>query len=221
MMGVQLPPGYFRRYDESDDSLFYQMPRKVVHIDDGAIAAAGALYTELLPPDGHILDLMSSWRTHLPSDYRAASVVGLGMNAEEMRDNPQLSRYDVQNLNQNAILPYAENQFDGSICTVSVQYLTNPVAVMEDLRRVLRPGAPAIFTYSNRCFPTKAVAIWQESSMSQKAELLAFYLQQAGYVDIRMEDRSPKPNSLARMFGGGGDPLFGVWGRKGNLTSLA
>jgi len=191
--------------------LFYQEPRKVVHIDAGAIAAASRLYGELLPDGGHILDMMSAWRSHLPPTYKAGKVSGLGMNAEEMADNPQLTDYVVQNLNTNPHLPFADRQFDGAICTVSVQYLTNPIVVFKDLYRVLKPGAVFVMTYSNRCFPTKAVAVWQASAMEQKAVLLTTYLRAAAFVDIHTADQSPK-TKLRSLFGGTTDPLFGVWG---------
>lgn len=209
MPNQDLPTEYFQRDDESEDENFYREPRKVVHIDDGAIAAAGQLYGELLPPGGTILDLMSAWRTHLPSSYRPGKVLGLGMNAEEMRDNPQLNEFAVQNLNKMPRLSYADQTFDGAICTVSVQYLTDPTSVFREVYRVLKAGAPFVLTYSNRCFPTKAVSVWQSATMEQKAKLVATYLREAGFADIHAEDRSPQ--SKLRLFSVG-DPLFGVWG---------
>jgi SAM-dependent methyltransferase len=212
MAEPQLSPELFRRYDESDDALFYQVPRKVVHIDEGAIAAASQLYGELLPVGGIILDLMSAWRTHLPAAYKPSHVSGLGMNAEEMADNPQLDDFVVQNLNRNPALPFEANHFDAAICTVSVQYLTNPVAVFRDLYRVLKPNGVAVFTFSNRCFPTKAIAAWQSAGMGQKAGLVSEYLRLAGFADIHAEDRSP--TRRRGLLGGSGDPLIGVWGFK-------
>jgi SAM-dependent methyltransferase len=200
----------FRRYDETDDELFYKDARKVVHIDDGAIGAVSQLYGELLPNDGYILDLMTAWRSHLPANYHAQRVTGLGMNAEEMRDNPQLTDFVVHNLNKTPRLPFEDQTFDGVICTVSVQYLTNPSAVFKDLYRILKSGAPAIFTFSDRCFPTKAVTIWQSSSMKQKVQYIATHFFEAGFASIHAEDRSPKPKRS--LFGGSsGDPLIGVW----------
>lgn len=209
---MQFPPEYFQRYDESPDELFYTQPRLVVHIDEGAIAAVTQLYSELLPETGHVLDLMSSWRSHLPSSFRGR-VSALGMNAEEMRQNPQVDEFVVQNLNRTPHLPYADQTFDGAVCTVSVQYLIEPVTVFKEVRRVLKPDAPFIITFSNRCFPTKAVAIWQVTSMAQKAALVASYLEAAGFAAICAEDRTPQ---LKRgLFGmGSGDPLIGVWGRR-------
>lgn len=208
---MQFPREYFQRYDELPDELFYSAPRLVVHIDDGAIAAVTQLYSELLPETGHVLDLMSSWRSHLPSSFKG-KVSALGMNAEEMRQNPQVDEFVVQNLNRTPRLPYADQTFDGAVCTVSVQYLIDPVTVFKDVRRVLKPEAPFIITFSNRCFPTKAVAIWQVTNMAQKAALVASYLEAAGFAEICAEDRSPQ--ARRSLFGmSSGDPLVGVWGR--------
>lgn len=213
-MTTPFPAEYYRRVDESEDDLFYRTPRKVVHIDEGAISAASELYGELLPPQGHILDLMSAWRTHLPSTYHPSRVTGLGMNADEMRDNPQLSDFVVHNLNKTPQLPFADQTFDGLICTVSIQYLTAPIPVFREVYRVLKPTAPAIFTFSNRMFPTKAVAVWQSVSMEQKAALIGVYLKEAGFADIQAEDRSPRPKRSLFGVTATSDPLIGVWGRR-------
>jgi ubiquinone/menaquinone biosynthesis C-methylase UbiE len=134
------------------------------------------------------------------------------MNADEMADNPQLQAFVVQNLNVDPHLPFEAEAFDAAICTVSVQYLTQPIDVFRDLFRVLRPSGVAIFTFSNRCFPTKAVAVWQTSSMEDRAAIVSSYLHDAGFVEIRSADRSP--TAKFSLFGNAGDPLVGVWGYK-------
>jgi SAM-dependent methyltransferase len=203
-----LDPRYFRRQDESPDPLFYVEPRFTVHIDDAAIAAVTAVYRELLPEDGVILDLMSSWRSHLPDDVRYAEVVGLGLNAVEMADNPQLDRYVVHDLNADPVLPFEDEAFDGAVVTVSVQYMTRPVETFQDVNRVLRSGAPFILTFSNRCFPTKAVAAWLATTDQQHANIIATYFQESGnWGEVYAQDRSPRA-------GGYSDPLFAVWAWK-------
>ena len=200
-----LPPAAYARNDESSDDDFYVMPRKVVHIDDGAIEALGRLYTEVLPTGGRLLDLMSSWRSHLPQGFPAVEVVGLGMNGDEMADNPQLTRAIVHDVNRQPHLPFGDAEFDGATCAVSVQYLIHPVRVFREVRRVLRPGAPFVVSFSNRCFPTKAVAAWLYASDEQHVTLVRSYFEAAGgFVNVREEDRSP---------GGYGDPLYAVWAR--------
>lgn len=201
-------PEYFVRQDESPDRDFYREPRLVVHIDERAISAAGALYAEILPAGGEILDLMSSWRSHLPPAFPINRLVGLGMNAVELRENPQLDAYTVHDLNRDPHLPFSSNQFDGVINTVSVQYLTRPLEIFAEVYRVLRPGCPFIVTFSNRCFPTKAVRIWSALDDQEHTQLVAAYFRQSGpWADLHFEDRSGSPRGL-------GDPLFGVYAYK-------
>ena len=148
-----LPPAAFDKEDPSPDAEFYVPPRLVTHIDDGAIAAVTANYRDLLPAGGALLDLMSSWVSHLPEDVAYASVTGHGMNAEELAANARLSRWFVQDLNVNPALPLETDAFDGAGLCVSVQYLQRPVDVFREIVRVLRPGAPFVVSFSNRCFP--------------------------------------------------------------------
>ena len=196
----EFPPGAFDRLDEDDDALFYSFPRRVVHIDDGAIAALGQLYAELLPPQGRVLDLMASWRSHLPPSFGGA-LVGLGMNEEEMADNPQLGEVIVHDLNRDPRLPLADAVFDAALCAVSVQYLTRPLEVFREVRRVLKPKAPLVVSFSNRCFPQKAVALWRATSDEQHLTLVELYFGAAGGFS----------QPIRRMFEPDhGDPLLAV-----------
>jgi SAM-dependent methyltransferase len=117
------------------------------------------LYRELFPPCGAILNLMSSWISHLPDDVCYEQVVGLGLNEEELRRNPRLDGYVDQNLNRDPKLPFGDGEFDGCGICVSIDYLTQPIEVLREVGRVLRVGAPTIVTFSNRCFPSKVVVI--------------------------------------------------------------
>jgi SAM-dependent methyltransferase len=198
-----LPFEAFRRYDESSDPLFYAQPRFVTHIDDSAIAAVTQLYRELLPPGGAILDLMSSWVSHLPPEIGYARVVGLVLNRDELAANPRLDAYLVHDLNHDPRLPFETAEFDAAAICVSIQYLTAPVVVLREVGRVLSPDAPLLVTFSNRCFPTKAVAIWQALDDVHHAQLIEHYLREAGnWTAIQTLDRSPAP--------GRSDPLFAV-----------
>jgi SAM-dependent methyltransferase len=204
MQNERFPRQWFRRMEEGPDEEFYRIPRKVVHLDDDAIAALRDFYDDHLQNGWQVLDLMSSWRSHLPKMKRL-SVTGLGMNAEEMEENPQLDRHVVQNLNTTPQLPFDDNTFDAALCTVSVQYLTQPIEVFCEVGRVLKPGAPFFVSISNRCFPTKAVAVWQGSNDQQHIQLVAGYLQASEAFDnIQAEDHSPEPYVS--------DPLFIIWG---------
>lgn len=202
---TRLPPQAFRRYDESPDEEFYRLPRFVTHIDDRAVAAVTQLYREFFPAGGEILDLMSSWISHLPPEIEYRRVVGLGMNEAELQRNERLDSYVLQNLNTAPGLPFEDNEFDGCGICVSIDYLTNPVAVLREVGRVLKPGAPVVVTFSNRCFPTKAIVVWHQLDDKGRMRLVQSYLEDAGNIrNIRSLDRSPR-----RLFS---DPLFAVIG---------
>ena len=199
------PPEFFQREDESNDAEFYDTPRLVVHIDDGAIAAVGRLFRQLIPVDAVVLDLMSSWRTHWPADHPQRRIVGLGMNAAEMADNPQLSDYVLRDINADPSLPFADAAFDAVVITVSVQYLIRPLEVFAEVSRVLRPGGVFIVTFSNRCFPTKAVRVWRGSSDEDHIELVASYMHHAGGLagvrgGLANADTAPPADPLFAVF---------------------
>lgn len=194
-------PEHFEREDPSPDGDFYTLPRLVAHIDDGAIAAAGRAYADLLPAGGAILDLMSSYLSHLPPGLDLSRLAGLGMNESELRANAQLTDFVTHDLNADPHLPYADGEFDGAIVTVSVQYLTKPVEVFRDVARVLRPGSPFVVTYSNRLFPTKAVRIWRLLDDRERASLVGSYFKHSGAFG---------PPAARDYSTPGGDPLFAV-----------
>jgi SAM-dependent methyltransferase len=179
----RLPPKTFPKLDPSNDDLFYAEPRFVVHIDDLAIDALMRFYALVLLSDGAVLDLMSSWVSHLPPSF-IGEAVGHGMNAAELAANPRLSRYCVQNLNVRPELELEGASFDAAVCCVGVQYLGRPDEVFREIGRVLRPGAPFIISFSNRCFPTKAVAVWRALDSKGHAELVGLYLRRAGFRRI-------------------------------------
>jgi hypothetical protein len=200
----EFPPGAFDRIDDGDDRAFYAPPRLVTHIDDAAIAALTRCYGELLPAGGAVLDLMSSWVSHLPPDLPLGECVGHGMNEVELAANPRLTRWFVQDLNHNTALPLDDGHFDAALCCVSVQYLQQPVAIFAEVRRVLRAGAPFIVSFSNRCFWTKAVAIWRSLDIQRHAALVRLYAEHAGFAAI-------EPRLLTD--GQSGDPLVVVIAR--------
>lgn len=180
------------RQDERPDSEFYSIPRLVKHIDDRAIAEVTRLYREYLPPEGEVLDLMTSWVSHLPEEVRYARVSGLGMNEEELRANPRLDGYVIHDLNEHPTLPYPDDEFDAATICVSVDYLTRPVEALRDLGRVVRRGGPLVITFSNRCFPTKAVSEWLRRDDRGRMRLVEDYLRRAGgWHEIHSMDRSP------------------------------
>lgn len=197
---ASFPPGFFDRHDPTPDAAFYGPPRLVMHIDDGAVAAVGATYAEL-GIDGEVLDLMSSWVSHFRVAPRALTV--LGMNRAELEANPQASSRVVADLNADPRLPFADASFDDAVCCVSVDYLVRPVEVFAEVARVLRPGGRLVCTFSNRCFPTKAVKGWLANDDRGRLGIVDAYFEQSGGFDRAvLAHRNP---------GARGDPLYAAW----------
>ncbi len=200
------PAGFFTRADQGDDRRFYGQARLVQHIDDGAIAAVRDLYDEL-GLYGEVLDLCSSWVSHLARTPQR--LVVLGMNAVELEQNPQAAERVVHDLNRDPTLPFDDASFDGAMCTVSVDYLIRPLEVFDEVARVLRPGAPFVCTFSNRCFPTKAIRGWLATDDEFHLRLVAEYFRRStGWDEAHIEQR-PTP----------GDPLFAVWAHRSRPLS--
>ena len=195
------PPGFFERYDEQPDDVFYEPLRLVTHIDDGAIDAVGELY-DRLALTGDVLDLMSSWISHFrtpPED-----LVVLGMNAGELAANRQATAAVVHDLNAIAALPFADHSFDGVTCCVSVDYLVHPIEVFREVRRVLVPGGVFVCTFSNRCFPTKAIAGWLANDDDGHCYIVSEYFRRAGgWTEPTVSRRTPADHR--------GDPLYAVY----------
>ena len=204
-----LLPEFFRRLDEQPDALFYQAPRRVKHIDEAASGAAKALYDELLPARGQILDLMSSYHSHLPDKF--SKVVGLGLNLAELNENPIIDEAVTYDINLNADLPFEEAQFDGVVCTVSIQYMTRPDDTFKELARILKPGSPLVVTFSNRMFPTKAVLAWRASDEAAHMRLVKSYFAQArDFGSVCTRCHAPDE----------GDPLYAAWAYKQPVNLL-
>ncbi|KAJ0979098.1 hypothetical protein J5N97_014572 [Dioscorea zingiberensis] len=201
----------FSRFDESSDSSFYSEPRFVTHIDDPAIAALTKYYSKVFPPSNtpgvSLLDLCSSWVSHYPPGYKQDRIVGMGMNEEELKCNPILTEYIVQDLNVNPKLPFPDDSFDVITNVVSVDYLTKPIEVFKEMQRILKPGGQAIMSFSNRMFWTKAISIWTSTGDVEHAWIVGAYFHFAGGFEPPVAvDISPNP--------GRSDPMYIVSSRK-------
>jgi SAM-dependent methyltransferase len=199
------PAEFFRRVDESPDLDFYREPRFVTHIDTATIDALTAFYADFIAPGADVLDLMSSWISHLPTDIAYGRVAGVGMNEAELARNPQLSEYRIHDLNVAPELPFDTDSFDRATIAVSIQYLIQPVEALSDVHRVLRRQGKLCIAMSHRLFPTKAIMAFQTLDAGDRVRVVSAYLAQAGFTDIEFIDRSP-----ARA-----DPLWLVVGTSG------
>jgi SAM-dependent methyltransferase len=209
---MPLQPNQRIKLDDSDDQLFYNYPRFVTHVDEGFIQQLTDLYNQRLEANTRILDLMSSWVSHLPTDINFAHVEGHGLNAEELARNPQLNHYFVQNINTNPQLPFPDQDFHAVINCVSVQYIQYPEAIFSEIHRVLKPGGIAIVSFSNRMFFQKAIQAWRDGSEAFRVELVKGYFSSVpGFTTPEViSSTSTTPSFLQWLGVAGGDPLYAV-----------
>jgi len=208
----------FARGDALPDDEFYIKPRLVDHLDRSCSIQIGELYKQLLPHDGRILDLMSSWVSHLPAEFSSAGVTGLGMNQHELEQNPMLTETLVHDLNQKPQLPFENETFDGIVCTASIEYLVSPMEVFSELARILKPGAPLVISFSNRWFPPKAIRIWGNAHEFERIGLVLEYFIVNGAFkklhsySLRGLPRPPDDKYTDQL--PLSDPVYALWGTK-------
>lgn len=226
--GMQCPPPWgevdfdqndaYTREDPSPDDRFYEKPRMVHHTDERARAFVNRAYREAIGPSGRVLDLMSSWVSHLDGIDPGVRVTGLGMNREELAANPVLDDYVVHDLNQDPRLPWGNDTFDAVICTVSIEYITRPQEVFAEVARVLRSGGRFVVTLSDRWFPTKAIRIWSLLHPFERMGLILDYFRGSGRFG-RMQTESwsgwprPEDDMYYRVISHS-DPVFAVQGMR-------
>ncbi|PLZ98136.1 SAM-dependent methyltransferase [Fischerella thermalis CCMEE 5268] len=213
-----LRPEQRTKLDADDDKQFYSFPRFVTHVDEGFIQQLTDLYRDRLQPNTRILDMMSSWVSHLPEEMQFAHVEGHGLNAEELARNPRLNHYFVQDLNENPRLPLSDQEFDAVLNCVSVQYLQYPEAVFSEIYRVLKPGGIAIISFSNRMFYQKAIQAWRDASEATRIELVKGYFASVlGFTTPEViAKQSNIPAFLQWLGAGGGDPFYAVIAKRQN-----
>jgi SAM-dependent methyltransferase len=203
MVDERFPAGFFARADESPDAIFYSDDRLLTHIDDGAITAVGELYDEL-GLTGDVLDICSSWISHFLTPPRR--LVAMGMNETELRANEMATSWAVQDLNVDPSLPFADDSFDAVTCCVSVDYLTRPLEVFAEVARVLRSGGVFVITFSNRCFPTKAIRGWLMTDDRGRCSIVDAYFDLTdGFEPAEVQHRNPGVRT---------DPLYAVFARR-------
>ncbi|MBD2450184.1 class I SAM-dependent methyltransferase [Nostoc sp. FACHB-152] len=207
-----LKPTQRQKLDETDDKLFYAYPRFVTHVDDGFIQQLTDLYRDRLKPNTRILDMMSSWVSHLPEEIQFAHVEGHGLNAEELGRNPRLNHYFVQDINAIPQLPLPDEDFDAVLICVSVQYVQYPEAIFSEIHRILKPGGVAIISFSNRMFFEKAIQAWRDASEPARVELVKGYFNSVpGFSTPEVvSQQSTVPDILRWMGIAGGDPFYAV-----------
>jgi hypothetical protein len=208
----------FQREDDGTDLVFYKAPRFVQHIDDRAIEVVKGIYGGFVHDGMRVLDLMSSWTSHLPEALRLKQLSGLGLNAKELKKNKALSDWVVHDLNENPILPYKAESYDAVVCTVSIEYVVDPETLFKEIGRILRPGGMFIVTFSNRWFPEKVINIWKDLHEFERMGLVAEYFQKSDmFTDLETYSVRglPRPTNdkyFPELMDS--DPIYAVWGSR-------
>ena len=202
------------KLDGSDDALFYSEPRFVHHLDAGFRVTLTQLYRERIPPCAVVLDLMSSWVSHLPEEIVYDEVIGHGLNDEELEANPRLDRHWVQNLNRDQLLPLEDASVDVTLIVAGWQYLQQPEAIAAELLRVTRPNGALICAFSNRMFFSKAPQIWTDGDDRDHLTYVATVLMAQGWPKPEIIAEQTRGQGVMGLLGGKGDPFFAVVANK-------
>ena len=206
-----------RKLDSGDDALFYAEPRFVQHLDGAFRERLTALYRRRIPPSAVVLDLMSSWVSHLPDEIRYGRVIGHGLNQRELEANPRLDRHWVQNLNSDQGLPLEDSSVDTVLVVAAWQYLQEPEAVAAELWRVVRPGGQVIVAFSNRMFFQKVPQVWRDGSDRDRLAIVARVLAAQGWSIARTIAEQTRASGVLGWLGGQGDPFLAVIAEKSPL----
>ena len=209
----------FTRLDESDDSIFYSKDRFVSHLDSLALETVEKLIGRLIVEDAPvILDLMAGWDSHIPEDVKPSRVIGLGLNENELKENKALTEFVIHDLNKEPLLPFPDHTFDAVINTVSVDYMTKPIEVFNEVGRILKPGGLFLVIFSNRLFTEKAVKVWQESNEDERVILVEEFFRETDLFEkpclfVSRNKPRPKDDKYAHL-GIASDPVYAIYADK-------
>lgn len=208
----------FKRTNEDNDSIFYQSERMVNHLDTTAINQVKDIYSQNLFSGMKILDLMSSWTSHIPANIKNCHITGLGLNKKELQANKQLSEIILHDLNLDIVLPLKDNQFDAVICTSSIEYLIRPLEIIKEVARVLKPQGVLIIVFSNRWFEGKQIISWSDMhDFERLGYVLDLYLKSDEFDNLQTESIRGLQRPLDDKYINErltSDPVFAVLGKK-------
>ncbi|MCK8600526.1 methyltransferase domain-containing protein [Desulfoferrobacter suflitae] len=211
----------FSRLDETDDEIFYARDRFVQHLDSTALATVEQLIGQLVIEENPIiLDLMSSWDSHIPASVQPSKVVGLGLNKNELEQNPALTEYVMHDLNKFPLLPFPDASFDAVLNTVSVDYMTNPIETFGEVGRILKPGGLFLVIFSSRMFPQKVTRVWRQAGENERIILVEEFFRHSQLFEtpkVFISKGKPRPqDDKYAHLGIPSDPIYAVYAdRKG------
>ncbi|HLO32459.1 MAG TPA: methyltransferase domain-containing protein [Anaerolineales bacterium] len=93
-----------------------------------------------------------------------------------------------------APLPFEDNEFNKVFAVNSMQFWSNPMAGLQEVRRVLKPSGRVVITIQPMWAKT-------EEEVRSVGEKLEFQLKQAGFRQVRLETRQIKPITTVSVLG--------------------
>ena len=201
------------KIDNNDDRFFYQQPRYVHHLSVSFRDRLTNLYSKYLCNHHIILDLMSSWVSHLPSEKKFKKVIGHGMNESELSANSRLDSFWIQNLNKTQTLPIEDSSVDIGLIVAGWQYLQYPEKISLELSRILKTDSLLIVSFSNRAFWTKSPNIWLNSSEDKRIEYVKGVLSENGWRVEKILNEKTYQNMIFGLYSSESDPFYSVIAR--------
>ena len=201
------------KIDSSDDQIFYQQPRYVHHLSSSFRDRLSNLYSEYLCSHHIILDLMSSWVSHLPIKTQYKKIIGHGMNEAELSANNRLDSFWVQNLNKSQKMPIEDSTIDIGLIVAGWQYLQYPEKVSLELSRILKSDSLLIISFTNRAFWTKSPNIWSNSSENGRIAYIKSVLSDNGWKIDKIFSEKTFENKLFGFYSSESDPFYSVVAR--------
>ena len=198
------------KIDNSDDKTFYYQPRFVHHLSVSFRDRLTNLYSNYLCNHHIILDLMSSWVSHLPSNNKFKKVIGHGMNESELKSNNRLDSYWIQDLNKNQRMPIEDSTVDIGLIVAGWQYLQYPEKVSSELSRIIKRDSLLIISFTNRAFWTKSPHIWTNSSELERIEYVKSVLSDNGWSLVKIFNEKTYDNKLFGFYSVVSDPFFSI-----------
>ena len=207
------------KLDITDDSIFYKHPRYVYHLSQSFRSRLTKLYSEYLFDHNVILDLMSSWVSHLPSKIRYKKVIGHGMNEAELNSNKRLDKFWLQNLNETQNMPIEDSSIDAGLIVAGWQYLQYPEKVALELSRIIKSNSPLIISFTNRAFWNKAPNIWTYSSEEKRIEYVHSVLTENGWSIENIINEKTHEEKFFGFYSQDSDPFYSVIARNNKSSN--
>jgi len=206
----------YERNDNNDDAEFYYQARHTNHLDEIALSELSHLYSDIIPKNAVILDLMSSINSHLDEKLAPQKVIGLGLNKEELNANEMLDEVVVYDLNNNENLPFESNTFDVVLCNLSIEYLTAPNKIFNEVSRILKPHGRFVISFSNRWFPTKAARLWNNlHDFERIGVVIEYFIESTGFGAINTFTQRGLGRPITDRHNAVlSDPIYALWAEK-------